>query len=118
MGNATYDIDGEAVLLRKGRNADDTLLLNTDLLTLGNLTKDNSAMAAVTIINDTTSGTSYLVSMVQQGQNSKAYRILPSIPMGESDITAISIAAPTVTVKTKDGTKMFTYTGSKLQEKK
>ncbi|MCR4326127.1 MAG: hypothetical protein NUV52_00535, partial [Candidatus Roizmanbacteria bacterium] len=45
MGNATYQINDEAVLLRKGRNADDTLLLNTDLLTVGDLAGDNSVTA-------------------------------------------------------------------------
>jgi len=116
MGNATYQVERKAVLLRKGRNADDTILLNADLLSVGDLVGDNSA-SAVTILNNTVSGNSYLVAMVQQGQNSKAYRILQSVPLGTGEITAITITANTVVVKTKDGIKTFAYTGTQLKEK-
>ncbi|MEK7499156.1 MAG: hypothetical protein AAB649_00955 [Patescibacteria group bacterium] len=117
MGNATYQVDGKAMLLRKGRNADDTLLLNTDLLTIGDLAGDNAA-TAVTVLNDTASSNNYLIALVQQGPNSKAYRILKALPLGTSEVTAITITANTVVVETKDGSRTFTYSGSQLTEKK
>ncbi|MCR4326704.1 MAG: hypothetical protein NUV52_03545, partial [Candidatus Roizmanbacteria bacterium] len=83
----------------------------------GDLAGDNS-VTAVTALNDTTSGNSYLVAMVQQGPNSKAYRILNAVSLGTSEITAITITAHTIVVKAKDGARTYSYSGSELQEKK